>query len=142
MGRVLLPLAIATQVTGSIFQARAAQEEASAVERASEINAQLARQQATREMAAIQRRGRRQLSSQRAAFGKSGLQLTGSPLERLAQNAAEIETEALNAALMGRQTAELERQRGKAAVDVGRARAGASLLSGAARSVGLYKMFK
>lgn len=139
MGQLLLPLAIATQVAGGIFQARAAQEEAEAVEKAALFNAEIARQRGTQEMASIQRRARRELSSQRVAFAKSGVELMGSPLERLAQNAAEFETEALNASFAGRQEAELERQRANAARRVGRARAGAALLATGARSLALYR---
>ena len=138
MGAALLPLAIAASVGGGILQARGAQEQAGSIEDAARFNAAAALQRGRAEESRIRRASRRKVSSQRVAFAKAGVELVGSPLERLAENAAELELDAVNAGIEARNTAFLERQRGKSAKKIGRNRAGAALLSGTTRGAGIF----
>ena len=134
----LIALAVGGSLGGGVLQARGPQEQASSIEEAARFNQAAALQRGRAEEARIRRAGRRRLSSQRVAVAKQGVGLIGSPLDRLAQNAAELELDALNAGIEARNTAFLERQRAKSAKKIGRNRAGAALLSGTTRGAGIF----
>lgn len=74
------------------------------------------------------RKGRRLAGSQRAAFAKAGVKLTGTPLDVLAQTAANAELNAIRAALAFEQDAANLRSAGKIALTKGILGAGATLL--------------
>jgi hypothetical protein len=66
----------------------------------------------------------------------------GGWLERLTQNAAEYETNALNASIAGRNTARLNRMHGANAIRQGNMQAGAALLTGAGKLGGMaYSLY-
>jgi hypothetical protein len=131
MGAILAGIGIGAPIASGISQQRAYKLEAEAVADAAEYNAALAIQEGAREAARRRRLARRELASQRVAFARAGVTLEGSPLELLAQNAAELEMDALNVELDARRTANLERMRAKSIRDVSRTARGAALLSGA-----------
>jgi hypothetical protein len=137
MGALLPGIAIGSTVAGALFQKRATRQDAAAIKDAAEFNARQALQAGAEEEARRRRLARRTLSSQRVAFAKAGVVLEGSPLELLAQNAAELERDAVNEGIAARQTAALERFRGESAEEVARRRGGASLLSGLTRAASL-----
>ena len=90
------------------------------------------------------RLARRSLSSQFVQMaGKSGvIAEEGGWLERLVSNAAEYETNALNASIAGRNTARLNRAHGANAIRQGNQMAGASLLAGAGKLSGMaYSLY-
>lgn len=126
---------------GSLLQAKGAAEEGDAQAKAAEYNRALALSQSRAEGARLRRLGRREVSSQRVAFAKSGVRLEGSPLELLAQNAAEFEIQALNAEVEGRNTANLERMRAREIRRATRRRVSATLIGGATKIAGLGMQF-
>jgi hypothetical protein len=90
------------------------------------------------------RLARRSLSSQFVQMaGKSGvIAEEGGWLEALVRNAAEYETNALNASIAGRNTARLNRAHGANAIRQGNQMAGASLLAGAGKLSGMaYSLY-
>jgi hypothetical protein len=131
MGALLPILAIGASIGGGILQAQSIKEQAEAAISAAKYNAARALEEGQREGARRRRLARRELSSQRVAFAKAGVRMEGSPLALLAQNAAELEMDALNVELDARRTANLERRRAKSIKDVSRTARGAALLSGA-----------
>lgn len=75
------------------------------------------------------RKGRRLAGKQRAAFAKGGVEIDeGTPLDVLAQTAADAETDALRAALAFEQEADDLRSMGKVALTSGILGAGATIL--------------
>lgn len=124
---------------GSIHQGQSQAAAARFNAQVSEQNAQIVRQQAAEEESRARREGRRLLGRQRAAIGASGIQVEGSPLDVLADTAAELELDALTVRHRGllealglTQQASLDRARARSARTAGFIGAGASLLSGAA----------
>lgn len=117
-----------------------------------EQNAQEAKNAAKTEETQFRKQGDRLLSTQRSLYAKSGVAMTGSPLDVQAETAAEIESDALNIRRNGslaaqgfKQEAALQRgygdmakTRGKNAYSAGLWQAGGSLLSGASGAAQLY----
>lgn len=124
-------LAIGAPIAGGMAQADAIKQQAGAQAGAARYNAGLARAEGSAEAARIRRAGRRELGRQRTLLGASGVRAEGSPLELLAQNAFEIERDAVNAEIAGRNTARLDEAQARSAKRAGRAGAGTALLSGA-----------
>lgn len=95
---------------GTVMQYRAQQQAAEQQQATAEYNAQVAEQQAKREVEASAReqmqmreKGRQLIGKQRSMMAKSGVALTsGSPLELLADTAAELETDVEMAAYEGK----------------------------------------
>lgn len=118
------------------LEGNAAMKQAYAQNAAAQYNALLAEIEGQREYARRKKLARRALSSQYVQMaGKSGvIAEEGSWLERWAGNAAEYERDALNAAIAGRNTARLERMRGRAAIDTGKDRRLASWIGAASRT--------
>jgi hypothetical protein len=131
MGAILTGVGIGAPIASGISQRRAIKLESDAVASAAEYNAAIVIQEGAQEAARRRRLARRELSSQRVAFAKAGVRLEGSPLELLAQNAAELELDAVNVEIAARNTANLERTRAKNIKDISRTSQGAALLSGA-----------
>lgn len=131
---VLSGVAIGAPIAGGIAQGRALEQQAGAQAAASRFNAQQSRQQGAAEAARIRRAGRRELSRQRTLVGASGVRLEGSPLDVIAANAAEIEREATEAEIAGRNTAALDEANARNAKRAGRVGAGTALLSGGLQS--------
>jgi len=125
-----------------------AQGEAEA--RAAEFNASIAEQQAAREQeiaardaAEFGRNADRVMSSQRALFAGSGLEVTGSALGVVTDTAGEAAFEELNILAGGdaraaglRLQAKLSKQRGKNARTAGFLNAGTSVLGAASQAAG------
>lgn len=130
----------AVQIVGSIgqgiLQKKAIEADADAAEAAALFNAAVAEREGFAESARRRRLARRELSSQRVAFAKAGVRLEGTPLEVLAQNAAEFELDAVNVEIAARQTAMLDRARAANIQTIAKTRAGAALLSGFAGGAG------
>tara|TARA_R100000426_G_scaffold987_1_gene1854 strand:+ start:139 stop:609 length:471 start_codon:yes stop_codon:yes gene_type:complete len=91
MSQALIAAAIGSQVLGGIVGSKGNQAAARTVEQIGEFNAQLADNEATllqrqkrEEEAALRRQSDRLISTQRVATAKSGVQMSGSPLQALA----------------------------------------------------------
>jgi hypothetical protein len=125
-------------MVGSVLSANAALEQSNAIWAASMYNARRAKMAGDSEEMRIRHIARRELSSQFVQMaGKSGVTgEEGGWLEALARNAAEYEVNALNASIAGRNTARLERARGKAAKEAGERRYAAEMISGVGKLVG------
>ena len=138
-GGALMAVNAISTIASSIMGASAAKSQARAAQAAAEYNAVLAEMEGNAEERRQRRHARRSLSSQFVQMaGKSGVTAEqGGWLERLVQNAAEYETNALNASIAGRNTARLNRMHGANAIRQGNQLAGASLLSGAGKLSGM-----
>ena len=135
MGLDILPaLAIGSSEGSGVFAARGARAQGRAAQRAAEMNARATLYESAQQASRIRKGGRRELGRQRTLIGTSGLQAAGSPLELLAQNAAEFEREAMETTLAGRYAADIERSRGKVARKEAKRISAASLLEGGTRA--------
>ena len=115
--------------------AYAARSRGRAEKRAAYINAgQIERESAMR-ASRIRTAGRQEIGAQRAALGASGLQAVGSPLDLIAQNAAELERRAMEETLAGQYNAAVTRMGGDEARKQAKKVSAASLLEGAGRAV-------
>lgn len=128
--------AMAAMAGGSILGAMGTLAQGKAAEQEAKFNAQMAEVEGRQREASVRRRGRRQMGSIRAAIGKSGVTSEGSPMEVLAESAAAIEMDAVNARLNAQMTADTLRARGKAARKASKIGAAAQLLQGAASTAG------
>ncbi len=136
-------------VAGTTVSAVSAIAEGRAAKRAAEFNARVAEREAaaTKERSAFEearsrRRTRSFLSTQRALFGASGVNLAGSPLRVLEETASEGELEALAirfggdiASTRALSQAAVSRFAGSQAERAGFLRAGTTLLTGGGRSI-------
>lgn len=131
-------LAAAGQISSGIAAGRAADFNA----RVAEQNAELERWRSARDERLFRRDARRLQGKQRAAIAKSGVTTAGSPLEVLAETAAQAEEEALAIRFGGnvahdraKAQASLHRFEGRQRRLAGALGAGSSLLTGAARAL-------
>lgn len=116
-------------VTAAVGQYRAGQ----AAAQAANYNARLAQMQGAQKASLTRQQGQRQLSTIRANVAKSGATSAGTPMMVLAESAANVEIDALNAMWSANQEATLSRAQGRDARQAGRLRAGTSLLTTATR---------
>ena len=154
-----VPLMIAgaaVSAIGSIQQGRAAnqaaQYNAAVMDRNAVIqsnNAILARQQGVSASEQQRKDAARKMGAMRAGYAASGVQMEGSPLEVLGASAAAAELDTLNTVYNGelkarglendaqglRETANLDRMRGKNAQTQGYFNAASSLLTGAGKAM-------
>ena len=140
MGTVALAIVAAVgaglKLGGGILQAKGIADQAEAESQALEFKAQVAEQQATSDAARLRRRNRREVSKARVGFAKAGVRLEGTPLEVLAQNAAELELDAANTEIAGRTFAQQQRRAAKTVFKQGQRAAGAALLGATGEAIG------
>ena len=131
-GEMALGMGMFSSLLGSMMQGQAAMAQANAQRAAAEYNAHVAKLEGDAEFRRRMRINRRTISSQFVQMaGKSGvIAEEGGWLEVLASNAEEMERDALNAAIAGRNTARLERYRGEAAIAIGKQKRTAALIGG------------
>lgn len=126
LGTTLLMGATALDVLGSISdaesQAKAMEYNAKIIEQNARINEENARRQ-----------GRSRLSAINAAYGKSGVQMQGTPIEVLSGQAGEIELEALASRYQGAMEASAKRYQASQTRTGGYWGAAGSLLKGATK---------
>ena len=82
---------VATELAGQYQQAQAQKQAAEYNARVAEMQAEAARRQGVLEQYKIKRAKRRMLGTQRALYAKAGLSLEGTPLEVLADTAAQYD---------------------------------------------------
>ena len=136
MGQFLAIAAIASSIGQGVLAAKAAKQQAQAISDAAEYNAVRAEQEGQAKQSRLRRQARRKLSSQRVKFAKAGVRIEGSPLDLLAQNAAEFELDALDARIAATNTSVLENKRAHEARKAGKTAVGAALLKGLAGGAG------
>jgi len=136
----------AVSAMGSIQQGYATKQQADYNASVAEQNAAAIRQAAALDEDTSRKKSGRIQGAVRARAAASGVDLGGSPLDVLADNASEAELEALTIRYRGdveagRQESEarLSRARGKNAVTQGWIGAGAALLQGATSAYNIYK---
>lgn len=141
---------VAVTVAAAALQAASAIKEGQAASNVAKFNAKVAennaiatRQQAAEEEARQRRESRRDQGKQRAAFGKAGVTLEGSPLEVLQDSTLGSELDAQTTRHIGLlraqgfiNSAELQRAKAKSARSNSFFRAGTALLGGASKAVG------
>jgi hypothetical protein len=118
------------QIGGGMVQARGQREAGDAAAAAALYNARLAEQRAYAEGARRRLAAKYELGEERAQMGASGLTPTGSPLRAYIANVRELERDALDVELAGRQTAALERAQASNLRKMGERRSRAAMLSG------------
>jgi len=130
-------VAIGAPLAGGFIEAGSARAQADAQASAFEHNALLARLEGSAESSRIRSAGKRQLGRARTQFAQGDVAFGGSALEFFAQQAAEIEREAVNASLAGQNTAALDLSRAAGARRAGKRSAASSLLLGGLQSAGV-----
>jgi len=132
MGEILTGATVGTRLAGGFLGAQAARTQADAVSDAARFNASLDARLLGINEATARRGQRRALSSMKVAFAKNGVELSGSPLEFIAESAAEFERDILSRRFEVQSGIALNLSRADNAQVVGRQRASASLLSAGA----------
>ena len=129
-------VSVAGSVAGGVQGYQMAQYNAKVAQR----QAQAAKMQAQFEEDRLRDKAARTMGSARAAYGKSGVLMEGSPLDVMAQSATDAEMDALALRWGGnlrannyRAQARMDESEGNAALWGGFARAGTSLLTGASK---------
>lgn len=123
-------------VLGSLLQSSGTMQEGEAAKDAAQFNANASISDADAQAERTRIIGRRIASQNLTRIAKSGVEVTGSPLDVLAQNASDTELQALREARAGRVAAALYRSSGANALMAAGNQASAELISGAAQ--GLY----
>jgi len=140
----LTALAVGGQVLGGIMGSKGNQAAARAAQQVAEYNAQVAENEAIllqrqkrEEEAALRRQSDRLISTQRVATAKSGIQMSGSPLQALAdayfnteKDAARIQYASSIQQMQKESEATLSRLEGQATAQALRIQAQQSLLGG------------
>lgn len=128
LGSVSVGTALA--VGGTAFSVMGALQSGANAQKVGEYNATVAQQKAQADEATQRRRTNALLSTARANVGASGIELSGSPLDVIANSAAEAELDALNIRYGGQITAQRERLQGSVARSQSYTAAASSLLQG------------
>lgn len=143
MASALIP-AIATSAAGKLLSAAGGGQAAAYNAKVADQNAALARQQGEIEAQQLLRQGRKAVGSMRAAYGASGVSMSGSALDVLMDTEQQVTLDALtakyNATLRAKgfdDQARLERRREKMAVATGLLKVGATVVGGVGKSINL-----
>jgi hypothetical protein len=134
MGEILGQLPIASSVASGQLGAYAARSKGRADQQAADINARNIELQAGMKASRMRTTARQEIGAQRAALGASGLQAAGSPLELMAQNAAELERRATEETLAGQYDAAITRMGGREARKQAKKVSAASVFEGFTRA--------
>lgn len=117
-------------IGGGIAQGRAVQDAASAQAQAGLYNARLAEEEARSRAEYVRRQGHRELTSRFVEMSAGGVRVQGTPLQVLADRAYEIEREATNAEIEGRNTARLDRSQAQGIRRAGKVQVRNALIGG------------
>lgn len=133
---ILRGVAIGAPAGAGFLQARGIQQSANAAAQAGQFNATLARQEGAAESSRIRRQGQRTLAESRRLVAQGGVELVGSPLQHIADQAAEIERQAMHAQLAAESTARLDEARARGARAAGKRQSATAILTGGTRALG------
>lgn len=117
-------------IGGGLAQGQAARDAAQAQSQAALYNAKLAEQEAQSRADYVRRAGHRELTSDFVQMSAGGVRVQGTPLDVLSQRAYEIEREATNAQIEGRNTARLDRAQAQGITRAGKVSARNALIGG------------
>lgn len=131
-------LAVGSALLGGAQGASAPRQQGRATQQAAEFNAKLAEVRGAQQEGLLRRRSRRRQGAIRTAIAKSGVTLEGSPLQAMADSAAEAEIDALNARFDAMANARLFRMQGQQARRQARQPSASSLLSTGAQIFGMF----
>lgn len=132
---MLLPaFAIGTSLLGTAMSMAGQLQQGKAADAAAQYNAAVTEAEGLQRSKLIRKRGRRSLGSMRTAIAKAGVTTEGSPMEAIAESAANIEIDALNAVYSSQSEAAMTRLEGRQARKASRIGAAATLLSGASNA--------
>ena len=120
---------------GTILNVMSQLSQGSTAERLAEREAEQARMQGREREKLIRKSGARAKGRLRAAIGKSGVTLEGSPMDALAESAMNIEMDAINARYGAESQAQATEFEGQARKRASRVGAAASLLSGTGQTI-------
>lgn len=126
---------IGAPIVGGILQSRAAADQAAAGSSAALQNARLAELEGNTEAARRRRAGGQEITRQRVISGAGDVRLEGTPADFLAQQAYEVERDAVNAEIAGRRTARLERAQARSIQKAGKVSARNALIGGAGQAL-------
>jgi len=129
-------IAMAAMAGGTLMNIMGTLQQGEAAEQAAMFNAELREIEGREKERLIRKRGRADLSRIRSAIGKAGVTAAGSPMEVIAESAANTEMDALNARFGYQTDATMTRATGLARKRASRMSAAASLLSGGAKALG------
>ncbi len=136
MGAVAAGIAILAPIAAGFLQKDAINEQADADASAAEYNADLDILTGHREASRRRLIARREKSSQRVAFAKAGVTMEGTPLEVLAQFAADAERDAAGVEFDAILSARLEKSKASNIRSTAKTRGRAALASGFATGAG------
>lgn len=120
----------AASVGGTVVSAIGQKKAGTAAQQAAEFNAQRALEESAIREKQIREEARLTQATGRANVGASGIELSGSPLDVLAENARQYELSALIERRGGQLEAEAQRKAGKAAKTVANYGTAGTLLTG------------
>lgn len=126
----LVAIAVATALT-----VEGQKQQAEAARAAAQARAKAAKEAGISQERALRKANKLELSAQRLRLGRSGVQVTGSPLEVLASNAAEFEREAIELRLESGRLTALELLNARNAKRAGELAVAATAVRGAGQSV-------
>jgi hypothetical protein len=149
-------IAVVALAAGTGLQAYSSYEQGKSREAIFKYNEQVKRNEArqqeyltARKRANIEKEGRRLRASQMAAYAKSGVQFTGTPIEVMAESAAAFKEDELMAQYEGDavrrnllQEADISEYRADSARRAGRLGVGESLFSGTAQTLAMRHRMK
>lgn len=127
-------LAVGTMVAGTAVSVAGQLAQGDAAEAMAKRQAELERRQGVQRERLIRKQGERAKGRLRAAVGKSGVTMEGSPMEALAESAMNIEMDALNARYGASEAATMALAQGDAQKSAAQLGAATSLLSGAGQT--------
>lgn len=133
MGGWVDAIPVGASIASGQLGAYAARSKGRAEKRAAYINADQIEREAAMKASRLRTVGRREIGRERTLIGASGLQAGGSPLELVAQNAAELERQAREETLAGQYNAAVTRMGGREARKQAKKVSAASMLEGVTR---------
>jgi hypothetical protein len=133
MGGLIDAFPVGASVAAGQLGAYAARSKGRAEKKAAYTNASNIELQSGMKASRMRKAARQEIGAQRTALGASGLQAAGSPLQLIAENAAELERRAMEETLAGQYDADVVRMGGKQARKQAKKVSAASMLEGVTR---------
>jgi hypothetical protein len=129
------PAAVGSAVAGGYLNSVGARAQGRAIKAAAGYDSQQALYESRERASRLRTVGRREIGRQRAVLGASGIRVAGSPLELIAQNAAELERQAMEETLAGRYASDVALARGKTGRKQAKRISAASLFEGGTKAL-------
>ncbi len=133
MGAFAMPVALGLMASGTVTSAVGAHRQGKAEARAARFNAEQIRRETMGRLEQFHAEQRRMESSNITRVAKSGVRLSGSPLEVMENNRYQADLQAENLRFSGMVQSELQRMRGKSAENAARLGVASEVVGGAGR---------